>query len=152
MGAGLLASLNADIRIASPDSRFAIPAGRLGVGYSYAGVEALASVVGRAAAAEILFSAHRFTADEALRIGLVNRVVPDDRLEDEVDGLARQIAANAPLTIKAIKASLQELRRPAAVRDTERVAELVDACFRSRDYLEGRAAFAEKRTPRFEGR
>lgn len=152
MGGGLLTSLNADIRIASDDSQFGVPAARLGLGYAHSGVEALASVVGRAMAAEILFSARRLSADEALRIGLVNRSVPAGELESAVYDLAHQIARNAPLTITAIKASLQELRRPAAARDTERVARLVDACFRSSDYLEGQAAFAERRTPEFEGR
>lgn len=152
IGGGLLTSLNADIRIASDDSQFGVPATRLGLGYAHAGVEALASVVGRAAAAEILFSARRLSADEALRIGLINRSVPAEQLEAEVYGLAGQIAVNAPLTVKAIKASLQELRRPVASRDTDRVAELVDACFRSSDYLEGQAAFAERRTPNFRGR
>jgi enoyl-CoA hydratase/carnithine racemase len=152
MGGGLLTSLNADIRIASDDSQFGVPAARLGLGYAHSGVEALASVVGRSAAAEILFSARRLSADEAVRIGLVNRVVAVDELDGAVYGLAAQIAANAPLTVTAIKASLRELRRPAGDRDTDRVAELVDACFRSSDYLEGQAAFAERRPPRFEGR
>lgn len=152
MGGGLLTSLSADIRIAATDAQFGVPAARLGLGYAHGGVEALASVVGRPAAAEILLSARRLSADEALRIGLVNRVVDVDELADAVDELAGRIAANAPLTIRAIKASLQELRRPAAERDTDRVDALVDACFRSSDYLEGQAAFAERREPRFQGR
>lgn len=152
IGGGLLMSLSADIRIASDDSQFGVPAARLGLGYPLSGVDALASVVGRAWAAEILFSARRLSTDEAVRIGLINRSVPADRLDDEVYGLARQIAANAPLTVAAVKASLYELRRPSDERDTERVAALVEACFRSRDYREGQAAFTERRPPEFEGR
>jgi enoyl-CoA hydratase len=152
MGGGLLTALNADIRIASDDSQFGVPAARLGLGYAHSGVEALASVVGRPATAELLLSARRLSAEEALRIGLVNRVVPVDELDVTVDELARRIALNAPLTVRAIKASLLELRRPAADRDVDRVAALVDACFRSSDYLEGQAAFAERREPRFQGR
>jgi len=152
IGGGLLTSLSADIRIASDDSQFGVPAARLGLGYAMSGVEALASVVGRAAAAEILFSARRLSADEAVRIGLINRSVPAERLEDEVHTLAEQIASNAPLTIAALKASLQELRRPPGERDTARVAALVEACFRSNDYREGQAAFVERRPPSFEGR
>jgi enoyl-CoA hydratase/carnithine racemase len=151
IGGGLLTALSADIRIASTDSQFGVPAARLGLGYPLSGVDALTSVVGRAHAAEILFSARRLDAEEALRIGLINRAVAPERLGDEVYELARQIAANAPLTVAAVKASLQELRRPREDRDTERVAQLVEACFRSRDYREGQAAFAERRTPRFEG-
>jgi len=70
----------------------------------------------------------------------------------EVAALAAQIAANAPLTIAAVKASLQEMQRPQDQRDNARLAELVDACFRSDDYREGKRAFAERRPPRFMGR
>jgi len=151
IGGGLLTALAADIRIASDDSQFAVPAARLGLGYPLSGVDALASVVGRAWAAEILFSARRLTADEAVQIGLINRAVPAGDLHATVADLAGRIAANAPLTIAAVKASLQELRRPAGSRDLARVADLVTACFRSDDYREGQAAFAERRPPRFEG-
>jgi enoyl-CoA hydratase len=152
LGGGLLAALQADIRIASPDARFAVPAARLGLGYGFGGVQALTEVVGPAAAAEILFSARRFSADEALSIGLVNRVVAADQLEQVVMSLARTIAANAPLTVAACKAALRELRHPPERRDLSKVAEMVEACFRSEDYLEGQAAFADKREPRFRGR
>ena len=88
LGGGLLTALSADIRIASPDARFAVPAARLGLGYGFGGVQALSEVVGPAAAAEILFSARRFSAEEALAIGLVNRVVESDQLETAVMALA----------------------------------------------------------------
>lgn len=152
IGGGLLTALAADFRIASDDSQFGVPAAKLGLGYPLSGVDALASVVGRSWAAEILFSARRLTADEALRIGLINRAVPADRLADEVAALAAQIAANAPLTIAAVKASLHELQRSHDQRDPARVAQLVEACFRSDDYQEGKRAFAERRPPRFTGR
>ncbi|HXQ18857.1 MAG TPA: enoyl-CoA hydratase [Acidimicrobiales bacterium] len=152
MGGGLLTALQADIRLASPDARFAVPAARLGLGYGIGGVQALREIVGPAAAAEILFSARRLDAHEALSIGLVNRVVEAEQLEHAVMELAHAIAANAPLTVAACKVALRELRRPPEQRDLARVAELVEACFRSEDYLEGQAAFAEKREPRFRGR
>ena len=152
LGGGLLTALQADIRIASPDARFAVPAARLGLGYGIGGVQALSEVVGAAAAAEILFSARRFSAEEALSIGLVNRVVDADQLEGAVTALAQAIAANAPLTVAACKAALRELRRAPELRDLSAVAAMVEACFRSEDYLEGQAAFAEKREPRFRGR
>jgi enoyl-CoA hydratase/carnithine racemase len=151
MGGGLLTALRADIRIASDDAQFAVPAARLGLGYAMAGVAALSDVVGTAWAAEILFSARRLSADEAQRIGLVNRVVPVADLATEVDTLAHQIAANAPLTVAACKAALRELSRPPERRDTAGVAALVEACFRSDDYREGQRAFAERRPPEFRG-
>ena len=152
LGGGLLTALAADIRIAADDSRFGIPAARLGLGYAYANVEALTAVVGPAWTAEILFTARHLTAAEAERIGLVNRVVPAARLEDEVGELARAIAANAPLTIAAIKAALRDTRRPAGERDRARVDAMVEACYRSEDYQEGQAAFASRRPARFHGR
>jgi enoyl-CoA hydratase len=152
MGGGLLTALAADIRIAAEGSQFGVPAARLGLGYGYGGVEALANVVGAAWAAEILFSARRLSAADALAIGLVNRVVPGERLEAEVMELARAIRDNAPLTIAACKAALREWRRDPAKRELGGVAQRVEACFRSDDYREGQRAFAEKRRPKFSGR
>ena len=82
----------------------------------------------------------------------MNRVVPVDELEPQVRELARAIAANAPLTVLACKVAIREAVRPPADRDRALVDELVEACFRSDDYLEGQAAFGEKREPRFRGR
>jgi enoyl-CoA hydratase len=152
IGGGLLTALQADIRIASDDSTFGVPAARLGLGYGLGGVETLAAVVGNAWAAEILFSARHLSAAEAYEIGLVNRVVPPSALASAVGELASSIAANAPLTVAACKAALRELRRPADRRDTARLAEMVAACFRSEDYQEGQRAFAERRAPVFQGR
>ena len=152
IGGGLLTALQADIRLAAEGSQFGVPAARLGLGYGYGGVEQLAQLVGPAWASEILFSARRLSAEEALRIGLVNRVVPGDRLEDEVMDLARAIGENAPLTVTACKAAIRETRRPPERRDLDRVAAMVEACFRSEDYKEGQRAFIEKRPPRFVGR
>ncbi|MFI5316668.1 MAG: enoyl-CoA hydratase-related protein, partial [Myxococcota bacterium] len=109
-------------------------------------------IVGPAWTAEILFTARRLSAAEALSIGLVNRVVASDRLENEVTALARAIVDNAPLTIAACKAALRESRRDPAKRDVARVTQQVEACFRSDDYREGQRAFAEKRRPKFSGR
>jgi len=152
IGGGLLVAMQADIRFAAEDSQFGIPAARLGLGYAYSAVQMLADVVGRSWAAEILFSARRLDAHEALGIGLVNRVVANDRLETEVLDLARTIVANAPLTVAACKAALRELRREPEKRDVQRVHEMVEAAFRSEDYREGQRAFQEKRAPIFRGR
>jgi enoyl-CoA hydratase/carnithine racemase len=151
IGGGLLTAMKTDIRIAAVGSEFGVPAARLGLGYGFGGVEELMALVGPAWTSEILFSARRLDADEALRIGLVNRVVPADVLEATVRELAATIAANAPLTVKACKAAIREAQRDPAVRDLDAVERMVEACFRSEDYREGQAAFAEKRPPRFRG-
>ena len=144
--------LRADIRISAEDGQFAIPAARLGLGYGFAGVRALVGLVGPAMASEILMSARRFSAAEAKEMGLINRVVPVDQLDEAVDELARTIGENAPLTVKAAKAAIGEAMKDPDRRDLARVAELVEGCFTSADYAEGRRAFMEKRRPDFTGR
>jgi enoyl-CoA hydratase len=150
IGGGLFTALHADIRIASDDSQFGVPAARLGLGPGLPGVNALTSLTGPATAAEILFSARRYPAADALRMGLVNRVVPAGSLLAETMSLARTIAANAPLTVAAAKAAIRAAgqSRP----DLVRVEAMIEACFRSEDYREGQRAFAEKRPPAFSGR
>ena len=152
IGGGLVTALQADIRIASDDSQFGVPAARLGLGYGVSGVTALMNLIGPARTAEVLFSARRFPAAEALQMGLVNRVVPAGNLREAVLSLAASIAGNAPLTVAAAKAAIREIGRPDERRDLTRVQAMVEACFRSADYLEGQRAFAEKRPPAFTGR
>ena len=145
LGGGLGIALQADLRIAAEDSEFGIPAARLGLAYSAAMVKQLVGVVGPAHARMLLYTGSRIPAREAERIGLVNRVVPDAELSDVVLDLARTIADNAPLSVRAAKLAV-------AGADEAVVAAAIDACFDSADYREGRAAFAEKRPPRFQGR
>ena len=152
IGGGLMTALRADVRIASEEALFGIPAARLGLGYGYGGVTALVHLVGPAMANEILFSARRFSADEALRMGLVNRVVARPALEPAVVDLARRIADNAPLTVRAAKFAVRQCASDPDARDLDEAARLVEACFRSEDYVEGRRAFMEKRRPVFRGR
>ena len=152
IGGGLAIALSADLRFATPGSRFAIPAAKLGLGYDYPGLAALARLVGPSATKDILFSARMLEADEALRIGLINFVVDDAELESRVREYAARVAANAPMTVHAVKSAMQVFERYSADPGAAEIAALVDACFNSDDYKEGRRAFMEKRTPRFSGR
>ena len=129
-----------------------MPAAKLGVGYGYSGIKELMNLVGPSYAKEIFFTGQRFSAADAETMGLVNRVVPVDDLEKTVTTYARTIADNAPLTVKAAKAAVNEGTKTPDKRELDRVAEMVEACFNSEDYKEGRRAFMEKRKPLFQGR
>lgn len=151
IGGGLAVALTCDLRLCSEEARFAIPAARLGLGYGFAGVKALIDVVGPAIAKEILFTARQFGAEEALRVGLVNRVAPAGDLEGLVREYAHMIGANAPLTVRAAKIAAREALRDPDKRKLADVEAAVAACFDSADFREGRTAFMEKRAPHFRG-
>lgn len=151
MGGGLGTALTCDLRICSDDSRFGIPAGKLGVGYKYHALKRLADIVGPAHTAEIFYTARQFDAQEAKDMGLVNRVLPADQLEAYVANYVKTIGQNAPLTLKAVKVCLNEIARDDHKRDLALCDRVVDACFASKDYEEGRTAFMEKRRPVFVG-
>ena len=152
IGGGLATALSADVRFATPDSTFGIPAARLGLGYDYDGLAKLSRVVGPSRARDILLSARFLGAEEALRIGLVNFVVERAEIHDEVVSYAHRMASNAPLTMRAAKAAIDAWERGGRQDELDDVRQLVNACFDSEDYREGRRAFAEKRPPQFAGR
>ena len=152
MGGGLGTAVVCDLRIASDDSRFGVPAAKLGVGYRFNGIRRLSELVGPSFTAEIFYTGRQFSAQEALQMGLINRMLPAAELEKYVLDYAATLAGNAPLTLAAVKRSLIELRKDPADRDLELCQKMVDDCFASEDYIEGRNAFMEKRKPLFKGR
>jgi enoyl-CoA hydratase/carnithine racemase len=140
-----------DLRICSDNSRFGIPAAKLGLGYGFPGIKRLTDVVGPSFAKEIFYTARHFDAEEARTMRLVNRVVPAAELEAYVKNYAETIGANAPLTINAVKFIVGEAVKDESKRDLDRAADMVKQCFDSKDYIEGRTAFMEKRKPVFTG-
>ena len=152
MGGGLGIAMTADLLIAADDAVFAIPAARLSIAYDFVNLSNLVHLVGPIKAKEILLTARRFDAGEALQMGLINSVVPVAGLEAAVDDLTGCLVDNAPLSLKASKLTIDEVVKDAGERDMARVEALSRACFDSEDYAEGRAAFMEKRKPAFRGR
>ncbi len=150
IGGGLEMALACDLRYAATSSRFAIPAARLGIGYGVHGTNRLVATVGHAMAREIMFTGRRYTSDEALAMGLVNRVLPDAELDAYVQQLALELAGNAPLSMAASKLVIDTIIE--AQGEFGRSEEAIARCMRSEDYIEGRRAFMEKRAPRFTGR
>ncbi|HYL87873.1 MAG TPA: enoyl-CoA hydratase [Burkholderiales bacterium] len=150
IGGGLNIANLCDLRIAADDARFGIPAAKMGLGYRASSMKHLVDIVGAAHAREIMLTARRFNAEEALRMGLVHRVVPVPELEKTTRDYCDMIAANAPLTLRAAKRIIREVG--AAHYDAEACAAWVKECFESEDYREGRRAFMEKRKPVFKGR
>ncbi|MGQ0675937.1 MAG: enoyl-CoA hydratase [Rhodospirillales bacterium] len=151
IGGGLGLAVSCDMRICSDDSRFALPAAKLGLGYEFGGVKRFVDIVGPSFTKEIFMSARQYGAAEALPMGLVNRVLPEAELEAHVKDFAAAIAANAPLTVASIKFIVGEAQKDPDQRDLKRCDEMVKRCFASNDYIEGRRAFMEKRKPAFTG-
>ena len=149
VGGGLGIAVCCDLRIANGASRFAVPAAKLGLGYGYANIRRIMDLVGPQFVAEMLLTARQFDAADALRTGLVNHVAPDTEIENYVREMAETIAENAPLTIRAVRRTIRELRSEDP--DIAACDALVNQCFESADYREGRNAFLEKRKPVFRG-
>jgi enoyl-CoA hydratase/carnithine racemase len=152
MGGGLGIAMSCDIRIASDDSQFGIPAAKLGIAYGFDMVRHLVSLVGPAHAHMILMTGERFDAKEAERVGLVNKVVPAAELSATVAKLTATLAQNAPLSLFANKQTVKAVLQDARDRDMAALNAAMAACFDSADYREGRTAFMAKRKPVFQGR
>ncbi len=152
IGGGLGFAAACDLRICSEDSVFRMPAARLGLGYSPAGVRRFMNVLGAANTTDIFMSARKFDAKEALRMGFVSKVVPAAQLEKTVADYCKLVAENAPLTVAAAKFAVQQWQKDGKDRELDKAAKLVEACFASEDHKEGRKAFMEKRVPAFKGK
>ncbi len=152
MGGGLEIALACDLRYCASSAQFGIPAAKLGLVYNIEGHKRLLETVGHAYAREIMFLGRRYGAEEAIRMGLVHRVLPDAELERYVSEVIETLCANAPLSIANTKTILEEYVKSSGSADRERMTAAIERCAKSADYSEGRRAFMEKRKPRFTGK
>ena len=152
LGGGMQVAMLTDIRIAAEDSQFGIPAAKLGIAYGYDGLRNLVSLVGPSWARLIMYTGMRVASAEALRIGLVDRVVPTNELWGATMEIATTISGNAPLAIKAAKITIAQVLKDPADRDMKAVKQVGTDCMDSEDFREGRQAFMEKRKPQFKGK
>jgi enoyl-CoA hydratase/carnithine racemase len=152
MGGAMALAMAADLRFAAAGSRFGIPAARLSIIYGLDPVHQLVDLVGPAYAKDILYSARTVEAEEALRIGFIQRLVPAAELESYTYEYLGKVAANAPLSVRGTKAQVQAIFEGIGDAHREHLRSLGIATFDSEDYKEGTRAFLEKRAPRFQGR
>jgi enoyl-CoA hydratase len=150
IGGGMNVAISCDIRIASTDAVFSIPATRLGLGYRVSAMQNLVNLVGPGFAKDIFFTGRRLDAAEASHIGLVNRVAPPNELDALLKEYTSAITTGAPLTIRAGKRIVREVLKADHV-DMDACRRLIGDCFDSEDYVEGRRAFMDKRKPHFRG-
>ena len=151
VGGGLEIACQCDLRIAGESGRFGVPINRLGFAIAYDELSAVLPLTGRAVALEILVEGRVWAAKEALEKGLLTRVVPDARLEEEAYAAARRIAGGAPLVNRRHKQFVRRLApQPAPLTGAE--IEENFAYFATEDYRIGMRAFAEKKKPQFKGR
>ena len=150
-GGGMGLAMSCDLRLASSASRFRIPAARLGIGYGYDNVRMLTQRLGFGATAELLFSARIVDAQDAKSLGVLQHVWPAASYADELAAYLAAMAENAPLSLIAAKTALVELEKPESEQNRAAALAAIAACYHSRDYVEGQAAFKDKRKPQFAG-
>jgi enoyl-CoA hydratase/carnithine racemase len=152
IGGGMNLAGCCDLRFCNEGARFGVPAARLGLGYGFERIRRLSESIGLPKTLEVIYTGRQFSAQEALDMGFVQRVVADAELDAAVAETTTLIAQNAPLTIALAKAAAREIGKPEASRDFARLDAMVKACFDSQDYVEGRRAFMEKRKADFKGK
>jgi enoyl-CoA hydratase len=149
VGGGLEIASQCDMRICGESSRFGVPIKNLGLVMGYGELQGVLAVAGRAATLEIILEGRVFGAAEAKQMGLVNRVVPDDKVEEEAQATARRIADGAPLVARWHKKFIKRLSDPAPLTEAER--DEAYACFDTEDFRTGFSAFLAKVKPEFKG-
>jgi enoyl-CoA hydratase/carnithine racemase len=153
IGGGLELALACDIRVAVRGIKLGMPPAKLGLIYSHTGLRRFIDVCGPANTAELFYVGRNVDSERALEMGLVNRLVEPDELDEVVLDLAAEIAANAPLSLSGNKRVIRALRAQPLPEEVEQeLIELRESCFFSEDFREGVRAFAEKRKPRWQGR
>lgn len=151
-GAGMNVALAADIRIAADAATFGQNFARVGLFPDYGGIYFLPELVGPSVAAEMFYTGEMIDAQTALRLGIVNRVVPAAEFEAEVKTLAQKIAQGPPIPIRAVKKALFASQKEALAKALDHEVEQQMKCFYSEDCGEGVRAFLEKRPPKFIGK
>ncbi|WP_144637804.1 enoyl-CoA hydratase [Bordetella genomosp. 13] len=151
MGGGMGLALACDLRYCNASARFRMPAARLGLGYGREGVKRMCDVLGAARAADLFLTARTFDGAEAARIGLAHEVFADTDFAAQALARVQAVAGNAPLTLRAARLAMRHVLGGNEAPAAQQVDDAVQACFRSRDYQEGQAAFREKRPPVFTG-
>jgi enoyl-CoA hydratase len=149
IGGGVAIAMAADLRIADQSARFALPPARLGLAYPLDSLKDLVTTIGPAATKDMIFTGRQVKAEEALRLGLVNRIATD--IEADMTALTAEIGEGAPFTLTHAKRAIDFLTGRPGHEDDAEVAWLGQRCFDSEDYAEGRSAFMEKRKPLFRG-
>jgi enoyl-CoA hydratase/carnithine racemase len=152
LGGGMALAISCDLRLANDRARFGIPAAKLSIGYPVEGLRRLVELVGLSTAKEIMFTARQYSAEEALRLGIVNHLLADDAIDAFAADYIASIAAGAPLTQKGAKLALAELSKDESRRDLAAAEAIIAQCSTSEDHAEGTRAFLEKRRPVFRGK
>lgn len=151
LGGGSELALGCDVRIASENAILGLPEITLGIIPGYGGTQRLPRLVGLGKAKELILTGDHITAGEALAIGLVNKVVPKDKLDEEVDALARKLADRAPVALHMAKVALNNGPQADLRTALDMEARCYSLCFGTNDRIEGMNAFLEKRAPEFKG-
>ena len=152
LAGGAELAIACDLRVAADDATFGFPEVKIGIFPGAGGALRLPRIVGGGAARDLLFTGRRLTAEEAFRLGLVDRLAPAESVLEAANALAASIAANAPLAVRAVKRALEESHGTPPAEARRAVNALRAALDATADYEEGLAAFAERRAPRFTGR